>query len=379
MIKKTSWNLALTVVSILALPHATTANTDLSPSFGPQKTTSWVSSDFLKVQKNKALSALRVFYSDHLAVAETWANEIRNQTSYIIIKASSIPKVNAQSSVCRTIMAPAVSIATVSKYNQNDTSRSEQSETSAAVRNEILKPIRKSIADLSRMVANDMDPQLQIANAKCFQLNLVNWAEAKALTQMESTDAYLTRDRFMSEIALNLISSQKIHPMNRISQDKIFEWLGSVATSTIEFYQYRAGNKVKINNHRYWAGLAVGSIGYAIASDKFKNWGTRSYQIGVCQVDATGYLPLELSRGDLALDYHVYALRPLQAFASLASDYGDSVDGKCGDGLKRLRSQTLASMKDASAINALTGVMQEVGAKEKSYSKPLQLTSLGLD
>jgi Alginate lyase len=379
MIKKNRLGAVLAVMSMLASPALASANTNLSAAVGPLKILSWTNVSFLGDQKAKALDALRVFFNGRIAFAETLARELLEHSQGNRLKASNEVEVVTQRSVCSSIVAPAVSLATSSKYEQDDVTRSELSGNTAEARNAILKPTRKSIADLSQIMTTDAEPSLQVENAKCFQINLVRWAEADALTQMDSIDAFLTRDRFISEITLNLIASQKIHPMNPVAREKISKWLASVAASTVEFYQYRAGNKVKINNHRYWAGLAVGSIGYVIASNEFKDWGARSYQVGVCQVDAAGYLPLELSRGDLALDYHIYALRPLQAFATLASAHGDNVDGKCGDGLKRLRDQTLASLSDATAISALTGLKQGVHAKEKSYSKPLQLASLGIN
>jgi hypothetical protein len=380
MVKKNKLSAVLAVVGILASPAVASANTDQTLALGSQQILHWANIEFFNVQKARAISVLRMIYGGPLALAGQLANRALEKPIINTLPSQAKEVASARGLLCPEISIPSATLSTTSKYDQNDASRSDVDGDSAEIRKTILRPIRKSISELSQMITNDeIEASQLVNNAKCFQQNLARWADGGALTHMESADAYLTRDRFVSEIALNLLASQKLHRMAVGDQKKISKWLSSIAATTIEFYQFRAGDKVKINNHRYWAGLAVGSVGYAISDKSLKQWGASSYQIGVCQVDAAGYLPLELGRGELALDYHIYALRPLQAFSSLASGFGDKVDGKCGDGLKRLREQTVASISDPSAISVLTGLKQGLHAKEKSYSKPLQLVSLGLN
>ncbi len=285
----------------------------------------------------------------------------------------------AASIECPTITAPAKTLATLSKYDQNDSSRSTISENAIDERNNILNPIRRSVAELVHFRFDAQDV-LQLAQAKavCVNENVIRWARAGALTQMNTADAFLTRDRFMGEILLTLMSSAKVQPMAASDRDVVAKWLITIAESTVEYYEYRAGRKSKINNHRYWAGLSVGATGFFLDNAKYEDWGKRSYQLGVCQVDAEGYLPLELSRGALALNYHVYSLRPLQALATLAASQGQKLENECNGGLKRLRNQTLAAIKNSDAINERTGLKQNVHFIDRNFAGPLQLVALGL-
>ena len=279
---------------------------------------------------------------------------------------------------CVEIAAPARNLATQSKYDQFDSSRSQVSEDAMELRNTVMVPIRHSIADMAKL---RFDPgsssQAALARARCVTENVVRWAKAGSLTQMASADAFLTRDRLISEILLTLISAERVQKMSEEDRGIVSEWLTGIADSTMEYYQYRAGQKSKMNNHRYWAALSVGSVGFFLEQPKYVEWGNRGYELGVCQVDAAGYLPLELSRGQLALDYHVYSLRPLQALAELAASKGQNLENKCNGGLKRLRDQTFASVRNSKAISELTGLKQDIHFKEMSFIAPLQLTSLG--
>ena len=280
---------------------------------------------------------------------------------------------------CTVIAAPAKTLATQSKYDQNDSSRSAILESAFQERNNILRPIRRSIAGLAQFRFDTQDGlQSAQTNAACINENVIRWARAGALTQMDTPDAFLARDRFMGEILLTLMSSAKIQPMNAGDREVVAKWLVKIADSTVEYYEYRAGQKSRINNHRYWAGLAVGAIGFFLENAKYEDWGKRSYGLGVCQVDAEGYLPLELSRGAFALDYHVYSLRPLQALATLAASQGQNLENECNGGLKRLRDQTLAAIKNSDDISERTGLKQNVHFRDTSFIAPLQLAALGL-
>ena len=146
-------------------------------------------------------------------------------------------------------------------------------------------------------------------------------------------------------------------------------WLRSIAASTIDFYDYRAGPVSRRNNHRYWAGLAVGSIGYLLGDGEMIAWATKSYGLGVCQVDAGGHLPLEMARGSEALNYHVYALRPLFAFATLAAGNGDEIGEVCDGGLKRLAVATRAALADPDGFGRLVGTQQATMPRRDQLSR----------
>jgi Alginate lyase len=283
-------------------------------------------------------------------------------------------QVQAADQACPTIAAPDKVLATPSKYDQTDSSRSTISDNDFKRREHVLRPVRHSIAQLAELKMGDLEtPQAKRMNGSCVIENLVRWAQTGALTQMETSDAYLARDRFVSEVLLTFVTATEIQPLNAREHKIIAPWLITIADSTMAFYNHRAGETSRMNNHRYWAGLAVGTVGIFLENAEYEDWGMHSYKLGVCQVDEAGYLPLELSRGSRALEYHVYSLRPLQALAKLAEKRGKNLESQCNNGLTRLRNQTLAALKNSGAISQRAGLAQTGGISEASFSIPLQL------
>lgn len=153
-------------------------------------------------------------------------------------------------------------------------------------------------------------------------------------------------------------------------------WLGAIARDTIDAYSLRLGPKSKTNNHRYWAGLSVAAVGFVVDDQDLKQWGKTSFEIGACQVDDRGFLPAELARGERALEYHVYALRPLAAILKLAVDNGEPIQPKCLGGYERLTAQTRESLKDTTAFEQVAGLRQTTNIRESSYSDALKLSEL---
>lgn len=221
---------------------------------------------------------------------------------------------------CQVISAPPKFLETESKYAQSDPTKSTIDEVALTNRNSTMKPIRDSVRLLTQIAyAESRDIALQVNRAQCVIKNLKTWALESSLTEMNSMDAVLNRDRFVAEIGLALLQIDKVQPMQDAERDIIFPWLNMIAQDTIQNYTFHVGRISQSNNHRYWAGLAVAAIGYATGQSDFIKWGRGSFEIGICEIDANGYLPLELRRGSKALQYHVYALRPLLAILKLSS------------------------------------------------------------
>jgi hypothetical protein len=276
----------------------------------------------------------------------------------------------ASGSTCDTLTTPPALVETPSKYDQTDPTRSVLVASAAQSRDTVLRPIRTAVQDLYASVAAS-------GSHECAILTIANWATANALGDMRSEDAFLSRDRLVSETVLLLLDAAGKGHFAADQRARIEPWLRAIAHSTIEFYDHRAGRRSRLNNHRYWAGLAVGSIGYLLGDDVLVSWATDSFRIGVCQVDARGYLPLELARGSQALNYHVYALRPLLAFAALAETHGDMVGDICGDGLTRLTVATRAALADPLSLGRIVGTPQAPPLRESNYPEQLRLAAFG--
>lgn len=280
---------------------------------------------------------------------------------------------------CLMSPTPPAVLETQSKYDQSDRSRSNVDTFAEAERKRLIQPIRNSVRLVTKIAYAPSDnDRLRRARAECVLQNLDHWAESQALTDMKTSDALLTRDRWVAEVVLALNAVNKVVELSDDRRDLYTAWLNEIAASTIEAYTHRLGPKSRTNNHRYWAGLAVAAIGVFIGDDELNNWGAQSFAIGACQVDRQGLLPLELARGSLALDYHVYALRPLAAIVRLKDKGALTTDLDCLEGFQRLQRSVQGAKQDESLFERVSGVRQMVKNDERSFSKALQRQQLGI-
>ncbi|SCW60949.1 Alginate lyase [Rhizobium mongolense subsp. loessense] len=281
--------------------------------------------------------------------------------------------------LCVSIPAPPAMLQTQSKYRADDRSKSSINEEALEARDRTVQPIRNSIRLLTNIAyAGSNSSLVAQARAECVLHNVDRWAAAMALTDMRTVDAYLSRDRWVAEIALAVRSASKRVELSSERKALYSTWFSTLARDTMDAYSFRLGPKSKTNNHRYWAGLSVAAVGFLLDNADFKTWGKTSFEIGACQVDDRGFLPAELARGEKALDYHVYALRPLAAIIKLASDSGEPLQSKCLDRFKRLTAMTREALQDPTEFERVAGQRQSKISSETSYSAALKLDALPL-
>ncbi|TVZ74252.1 alginate lyase [Rhizobium mongolense USDA 1844] len=281
--------------------------------------------------------------------------------------------------LCVSIPAPPAMLQTQSKYRADDRSKSSIDDEALETRDRTVQPIRNSIRLLTNIAyAGSNSSLVAQARAECVLHNVDRWATAMALTDMRTVDAYLSRDRWVAEIALAVRSASKRVELSSERKALYSTWFSTLARDTMDAYSFRLGPKSKTNNHRYWAGLSVAAVGFLLDNADFKTWGKTSFEIGACQVDDRGFLPAELSRGEKALDYHVYALRPLAAIIKLASDSGEPLQSKCLDRFKRLTAMTREALQDPTEFERIAGQRQSTISSETSYSAALKLDALPL-
>ncbi|CTQ56350.1 Alginate lyase precursor [Roseibium album] len=295
------------------------------------------------------------------------------------LRQNSAPSKKAHVPECLQVPTPPAELETHSKYDQSDKSRSTVDRSAKVKRKKLVQPIRNSVRMLTKIAyAKSANPNIAQARAECVLKSLDAWAKGDALTKMQTSDALLSRDRWVAEFVLALNS---VAARGEISKERkgLYEgWLRSIADSTVEAYSLRLGPKSRTNNHRYWAGLAVGAIGVFLEDEELKAWGHRSFEIGSCQVDANGLLPKEMSRGSKALEYHIYAYRPLAALARLHQAQGTGSALKCFDGFKRLHQAVARATQNPDEFEKFSGTRQKVNFSEKSYSSALRLVQLGV-
>lgn len=243
---------------------------------------------------------------------------------------------------CASISGPVAMPATQSKYTAGDVSRSVADPTVSLQRSRQLQAVRAFVEDIGVLADRwSQSGGSDLPAADCVLRRLAEWAAADAFLKLPTEDAYLTRDVMIAD----LVQSYRAVKGAAVDLDRapIDAWLARIGQDTMAFYEFVAGPRSRANNHRYWAGVSVATIGLATGDPALTAWASDSLRIGLCQVREDGALPLELDRGRRALEYHVYALRALTRLDALLAE--SKVDGSgtaCADGLKRLRATTLA-------------------------------------
>ena len=97
-----------------------------------------------------------------------------------------------------------------------------------------------------------------------------------------------------------------------------------------------------------------------VADDrKLLDWAVAAYKAGVCGATAQGGLPLELTRGKKALEYHLFALNALVPVAAFAEANAIPAYNICNGALSKIVRFTLRSIADPTAMSAAAGKAQE--------------------
>jgi hypothetical protein len=243
---------------------------------------------------------------------------------------------------CAGISGPIAMPATVSKYAAGDVSRSLADPAAESKRRRQLSDIRAFVADIEKLASRyETSGGTDLGAARCVLRRLGEWAAADGFLGLSTEDAFLTRDTLVIDLAR---AYRVVEPAPITDTDRtiVRAWFQRIANDTVAFYEYSAGPRTRANNHRYWAGVSVGSIGILTGDAVLVRWAGDTLKLALCQVRADGALPLELARGRRAFEYHVYALRALTDLTYVVAEGPPADLGDCADGLDRLRRFSLA-------------------------------------
>jgi poly(beta-D-mannuronate) lyase len=260
---------------------------------------------------------------------------------------------------------PIVTLKLESIYSQSDQSRSQIDAGAKKVYDGKLKPVRDFTFEITNMANKYVaSGGKDVGNAKCALEWLSAWAREDALAQLETRQSNLSVTRIIAGLALAYTQLPRGLPGMAVSQrDDIEKWLQRRAEAVMATHGSDKKRKSDVQNHRYWSGLAVASVGVATGRKDLLDWGVESYRIGVCQISADGSLPLELARGSRARDYHLHALMPLVMIAELAEANGLKAYAICDGAIHRLVQFSIEAVEDTSQITKL--------ADEKQVPLPL--------
>lgn len=313
------------------------------------RNTSQVLAWFLAV--NAALTV--PVHADQIVIAS--AASIERSGERVGVSAGSIDH------ICEMVTIPPVRLETQSKYDQTVMSKSIVDDAASRIRRQKLAPIDDAIRRLEVMAVDTINATRD-QSTECVGRNLEAWAAAGALTDMATSDANLSRDRFMASIA-GLLMESRARGRDFARQSVVRPWLRSIADQTIRYYDRNAGSISRRNNHRYWAGLSVGRIGYLLDDEGMLSWSRSSLDIGLCQVDRDGFLPLELARGKKAFDYHLYAFVALRSLSALLSGHARVEESSCSGGLERLQARIESGLTSIASFETRSGYRQDTPSR----------------
>ncbi|MHA7774470.1 alginate lyase family protein [Roseibium sp. M-1] len=253
---------------------------------------------------------------------------------------------------------PVIDLDVGSIYDPDDDTHSKVDPKAQKIYLEKMNAVRSYASEVVRM-ANRFHAKGDLEAAACALTWLQDWARADALSSMKTRQAYLTLTRVLSGLALGMMQVMPVAGEMDVDVKLVQDWFVRRAEPLIgEVYgdpMDRASNR---QNHRYWGGLAVASIGVVTGRKDFLDWGVESYRLGVCEIDEDGTLPLELARGKRARQYHNHALAPLILIAEIAESNGIDAYGFCNSAIHRLVGFLMTSVFDETEIEQMTGHKQ---------------------
>lgn len=259
---------------------------------------------------------------------------------------------------CPRVPAPYTSaLEFPSKYEGSDHARdtlNRNAESRYKKATRTLQEYESGLAELS-----DLHVQGQAASAACALDWLDRWASADALTGPANMTGRATRKWTLSAAAFSFLKIHEAPGLDPDAKARVSIWLKRVAGIVVQEHQQIPPEK--INNHYYWAAVAVGAVGIATDDRALLDWALAGYRRSVRAIDAEGLLPRELARRSRALSYHLYALQPLVMLAEMGRVNGLDlyIENDCA--LCRLVNRVTTSVADPSYFEKRTGAQQILG------------------
>ena len=263
---------------------------------------------------------------------------------------------------CPKTTPPVIRLDIGSRYEDNDPSRSDIDEEANEAVNKALKPVDTYVRSLASLIDEKPKEGKPDTRYQCLYRSLKTWADANALSELDTLNAKLAISPRLSGIAITYYQASQIERPTAEEQEAINHWLEERAINVKEFFSEEAPQMASRNNLRAWAGLAVGQIGVLTGNQDLILWGADSNRLVICSADDNGSLPLEMKRGDKALHYQLHAVAPLVVNAALLNRFFTDSFTVCNGKLDRIVDFTVSAIKDPTVIESEAG-------KEQTFSK----------
>jgi|GEM_PF-46316 poly(beta-D-mannuronate) lyase len=187
---------------------------------------------------------------------------------------------------------------------------------------------------------------------------LYTWAAADAFLGEVNVQGGYARQWSLGTLSSSYMQVRDF-PFDENKKVAIEKWLLEIAGRVMNDYADISTYIRKQNNHLYWAAWAITETGIATDHRELYDWGVGKVKYALhVQVQNDGTLPLELIRGQKALQYHVFALVPLVMVSEAAMNNGEDLYEVNDGALHKLVTVTFEGLKDSSYFEKLTNHKQ---------------------
>lgn len=229
------------------------------------------------------------------------------------------------------------------------------------------KPLRQfetGLANMANRYTLTRDPKI----AACVQNWTLRWAKADALLGDTNHSGEFVRKWVLASISSAWAQVQNDPDLKYDRVTTIQKWMHKVAETVVKDYSDATHLKSRRNNHLYWAGWAVMETGIVLNDPGLVQWGLRQGRQGIADIRKDGTLPLEMARGQYAINYHSYAAIPLFMIAETAARNGLDLYSDNDQALYRLARRILHGLDDPSYFEEHAGFKQDTGRTISSTS-----------
>lgn len=265
-----------------------------------------------------------------------------------------------EGSVCVQAPEPVVSLSYGSRYTDESEDRSDLDEEANEEVEEALGPVDDFIVDLAKAANTAQAGEEDAAEAANCLVDAVQvWAEADALSELETMNAQISVPSRLGGIALAYLQA-KPHAtdLDPARQEVIETWLQDRVLASMAYFDDEAPPRASQNNLRAWAGLAAAAVGRSTGNVEILDWAADTVELVACQADEDGALPLEMERGPRALHYHIHAVGPLVVSAALLGEEGRDLFSACDGALHRIVAFVPNAFEDPALVNDKAGEEQ---------------------
>lgn len=261
---------------------------------------------------------------------------------------------------CGKAPDPVVSLSYASRYVDEDASRATIDPRRKAEAEAAVAPVDEFIQSLAdetqRMYSGPASARAKAAN--CVLKRLATWAEADALSALETETVRLTVGARYAAFALILWQTLP-YSYDHEARQPIQDWLSHRMKDQMSFWEGAAPG-ARQGNLRAWAGLAAAAVSVQTGDLALRDWAGKALGDVICSANPDGSLPQEMSRGRLALHYQLHAIAPLVTAAAILERQDIRATRMCDGALIRIVDFVVADLQEGQITQAITGAEQSL-------------------